>query len=93
VKSALVRSQLANDPFSGHLFVFHNKRADRLKVLYWDRDGLCIWYKRLERGRFHFPTADTASLELTPGQLQMILDGVDVEHVRRFKRYQRPQPA
>ena len=91
--SALVRSQLANDPFSGHLFVFHNKRADRLKVLYWDRDGLCIWYKRLERGRFHFPTADTASLELTPGQLQMILDGVDVEHVRRFKRYQRPQPV
>jgi transposase len=47
----------------------------------------------LERGRFHFPTADAASLELTPGQLQMILDGVDVERVRRYKRYQRPAPA
>jgi transposase len=91
--SGLVRSHLHADPLSGHLFVFFNRKADRLKVLYWDRDGMCVWYKRLERGRFHFPTADAASLELTPGQLQMILDGVDVEHVRRFKRYQRPQPA
>ena len=64
-----------------------------VKVRYWDRDGMCIWYKRLERGRFHFPAADAGSLELTPGQLQMILDGVDVEHLRRFKRYQRLQPA
>ena len=104
--SALVRSQLRADPLSGHLFVFFNRKADRLKVLYWDRDGLCdtsspklrvgglcIWYKRLERGRFHFPAADAASLELTPGQLQMILDGVDVERVRRYKRYQRPASA
>jgi transposase len=91
--SALVRSQLARDPLAGHLFVFRNKKADRVKVLYWDRDGFCIWYKRLERGRFHFPTADAGCLELTPGQLQMILDGVDVEHVRRFRRYQRPASA
>ena len=91
--SGLVRSHLHADPLSGHLFVFFNRKADRLKVLYWDRDGMCIWYKRLERGRFHFPTADAASLELTPGQLQMILDGVDVERVRRFKRFQRPTPA
>jgi hypothetical protein len=49
--------------------------------------------KRLERGRYHFPTADTACLELTPGQLQMILDGIDVERVRRYRRYQRPTPA
>ncbi len=91
--AALVRSHLAGDPLSGHLFVFHNRKGDRLKILYWDRDGLCIWYKRLERGRFHFPAADAAALELTPGQLQMILDGIDVERVRRFKRYQRPQPV
>jgi len=91
--SGLVRSHLQADPLSGHLFVFFNRKADRLKVLYWDRVGMCIWYMRLERGRFHFPTADAASLELTPGQLQMILDGVDVERVRRYKRYQRPQPA
>ena len=91
--SALVRSQLHADPLSGHLFVFFNRKADRLKVFYWDRDGTCVWYKRLERGRFHYPSADAGALELTPGQLQMILDGVDVEHVRRFKRYQRPAPA
>lgn len=91
--SGLVRSQLHADPLSGHLFVFFNRKADRLKVLYWDRDGMCIWYKRLERGRFHFPTAEDACLELTPGQLQMILDGIDVERVRRFKRYRRPAPA
>ncbi len=91
--SGLVRTQLKGDPLSGHLFVFFNRRADRLKVLYWDRDGLCLWYKRLEQGRFHFPSADAGSLELTPGQLQMILDGVDVERVRRFKRYRRPAPA
>ncbi len=91
--AALVRSQLQADPLSGHLFVFFNRRADRLKVLYWDRDGLCIWYKRLERGRFHFPSSDATSLELTPGQLQMILDGVDVEHARRYKRYHRPASA
>jgi transposase len=91
--AALVRTQLRGDPLSGHLFVFFNRRADRLKVLYRDRDGLCLWYKRLEQGRFHFPAADADSLELTPGQLQMILDGVDVERVRRFKRYQRPMPV
>lgn len=91
--AALVRAQLHGDLLSGHLFVFHNKKADRLKILYWDRDGLALWYKRLERGRYHFPTADTGRLELTPGQLQMILDGVDIERVRRYKRYQRPTPA
>ena len=91
--AALVRSQLCGDPLSGHLFVFFNRRADRLKVLYWDRDGLCLWYKRLEQGRFHFPPADAACLEQTPGQLQMILDGVDVQRVHQFKRYRRPTPA
>ena len=53
--AALVRDFLAGDPLSGHLFVFRNKRGDRLKVLYWDRDGLAIWYKRLEEGTFDFP--------------------------------------
>ena len=91
--SALVRSQLHADPLSGHLFVFFNRKADRIKVLYWDRDGMCVWYKRLESGSFHYPSADAGSLELTPGQLQMILDGIDVERVRRYKRYQRPAPA
>src|SRR5262249_19553975 len=56
--AALVRTQLRGDLLSGHLFVFFNKKADRLKILYWDRDGLVLWYKRLERGRYHFPAAD-----------------------------------
>ena len=88
--AGLVQSRLAHDPLCGHLFVFHNKAADRLKILYWERSGWCLWCKRLEQGRFHFPAADTAALELTPGQLQMLLDGIDLSRVRQFKRYQRP---
>ena len=88
--AGLVRSRLQFDPLGGHLFVFHNKAANRLKILYWERSGWCLWCKRLEQGRFHFPTADTAALELSPGQLQMLLDGIDLSRVRQFKRYQRP---
>jgi transposase len=89
--AGLVRSHLHADPLSGHLYVFHNKAADRLKVLYWDRHGFCLWCKRLECGRFHFPaTAASHALELTAAQLHMILDGIDLSRVRHFKRYQRP---
>jgi transposase len=86
---ALVQSRLKADPLSGHLFLFHNKKADRLKVLYWGGHGLCLWCQRLEAGRYHFPQADgpSAGIELTPGQFQMILDGVDLSRVRRFKRF------
>jgi transposase len=91
--SGPVRSPLHADPPSGHRFVFFKRKADRLKVLYGDRDAIYAWYGRLGRGRLHFPTADAVSLELTPGQPRMISDGVDVEHARRFQRYQRPQPA
>lgn len=88
--AGLVQSRLRHDPLGGHLFVFHNKAANRLKILYWERYGWCLWCKRLEQGRFHLPAADTAALELTPGQLQMLLDGIDLSRVRQFKRYQRP---
>jgi transposase len=86
----LVQSRLKADPLSGHLFIFRNKRADRLKVLYWGGHGLCLWCQRLEAGRYHFPDAapGQASLQLTAGQLQMILDGIDLSRVRRFKRFQ-----
>jgi transposase len=93
----LVRAQLAGDPLSGHFFVFANKRGDRLKLLYWDHGGFCLWYKRLEQGCFVWPrvaaTAGTHGLEMRAADFAMLLDGVDLESVRRRRRYQRPQPA
>ena len=90
----LVREFLGVDPLSGHLFVFRNKRGDLLKLLYWDRDGYLIVYKRLEIGVFRFPapTGDDAGVEIRAADLTMILDGVDLESVKRQRRYQRPQP-
>ena len=92
---ALVRSRRQADPLSGHLFIVRNRSADRVKVLYWGGHGLCLWCQRLERGRYHFPEpADgTAGVELTAGQFQMILDGIDLSKVRRFRRYDPPTPA
>ena len=88
----LVRGRLNAQPLSGHLFIFRNRLADRLKVLYWGGHGLCLWCQRLEQGRYHFPTptADCLSVQLSAGQFQMILDGIDLSHVKRFKRYAPP---
>jgi transposase len=89
---ALVKHRLQADPLSGHLFIFRNRHADRLKVLYWGGHGLCLFCQRLEAGRYHFPdaAADTASIALTAGQFQMILDGIDLSRVKRFKRFAPP---
>jgi transposase len=86
---ALVQSRLAADPQSGHLFIFRNRTADRIKVLYWGGHGLCLWCQRLEAGRYHFPQPQEgqASIELTASQFAMILDGIDLTHLRHFKRY------
>jgi transposase len=91
----MVREFLRSDPLSGHLFVFRSKRGDRLKLLYWDSDGLAIWYKRLEEGTFRFPAApaDDHGVEIRGADLAMLLDGVDLESVKRRKRYRQPQPA
>lgn len=88
----MVREFLGVDPLSGHLFVFRNRRADRLKLLYWDTDGLAIWYKRLEKGSFRFPALTDAGrgVEIRAPDLAMILDGVDLDSVRRQPRYRRP---
>jgi transposase len=89
--AALVRQALDGDPLSGHLFVFRNKSGDRLKLLFWDRDGLVIYYKRLEEGTFVFPaSADGRGVEVRSAELAMLLDGVDLDSVRRRRRYQRP---
>jgi transposase len=93
---ALVRDFLGHeDPLAGHLFVFRNKRGDRLKVIWWDRDGLAIFYKRLEEGSYTFPaaTGDAAQIEMTAADLQLVLQGIDPAKVHRAKRYRRPVPA
>lgn len=91
----LVRQRLEADPLSGHVFVFRNRRSDRVKLLYWDEDGYVIVYKRLEVGTFAFPAAgeQTARVTLRAAELAMLLDGVDWQNVRRRRRYQRPTPA
>lgn len=84
----LVANRLKADPLSGHLFIFRNRIGDRIKVLYWGGHGLCLWCQRLEAGRYHFPDAQAGSrVELSAGAFQMILDGIDLSRVRRFKRF------
>lgn len=72
-----VQQVLGQDPFSGHLFVFRGRRGDLLKVLFWDGQGLCLFSKRLERGRFVWPQAKDGVVTLTPAQLSMLLEGID----------------
>jgi transposase len=86
----VVRQQLRGDPLSGHLFVFRNRRADRVKLLYWDNDGYAIWYKRLEVGTFRFPASTDGRVAMRAADLQMLLDGVDLSSVKRSRRYRRP---
>jgi transposase len=92
--SGLVTSDFSQDPTSGHLFLFVNRRRDRLKILYWDRDGWVIWYKRLEIGSFQLSTAarEAVSIEMSATQLSLILSGIDLGSARQRKRYQRPKP-
>jgi transposase len=93
----MVREFLGQDPLSGHLFLFLNRRRDRVKILFWERDGMVIWYKRLEAGTFQQldPAAradhasGTAGLELTATDLALLLNGIDLATARRRKRYSR----
>jgi transposase len=89
--AALVAEELGGDPLSGHLFVFRSKRGDRVKLLYWDRDGLVLYYKRLEQGVFRFSSAgaEAKSIEVTAEELSLLLWGIDPASVKRQKRYRR----
>jgi len=94
--SGLAEHVLRQDPLSGHLFVFRNRARNRLKVLYWDQDGLAIWYKRLERGTFQLPSdllpsdSNPVDAEISAGELSLLLGGIELASVKRRKRYQRP---
>jgi transposase len=75
--SGMVQTALEQNPFSGQVFVFRGKRGDLIKILWWDGDGLCLFAKRLERGRFIWPQATSGTVSLTQAQLAMLLEGID----------------
>ena len=84
--SAQVQTVLKADPFSGHLFVFRGRRGDLLKMLWWDSQGMCLFSKRLERGRFVWPRAREGKISITPAQLSMLLEGIDWRQLHRTWR-------
>jgi transposase len=89
--AAVVRDWLGGDPLSGHLFVFRSRRGDRVKLLWWDKDGLVQYYKRLEHGTFRFPAAgdpEARSIEVSAQELSLVLWGIDPASVKRQQRYQ-----
>lgn len=96
--AAIVRTQWKLDLYSGHLFVFAGKRGDRIKILFFDRGGFVVYYKRLERGRFRLPRVrpGAASVEMDAAELSMLLSGIDVARVERPQLWipgQLPAPA
>jgi len=88
---ALVRDAMELDAFAGHLFVFGNRRRDRVKILYWDRDGFAVWAKRLEQGTYAMPFGDSGEKrkEITAQELGALLSGIDLSQAKRRKRYER----
>lgn len=88
--ASLVQLQLKEDPFSGHVFIFRGRKGDRIKCLWWSGDGLCLFAKRLEGGRFVWPQATSGTVALSPAQLSMLLEGIDW---RRPQRTWQPQCA
>jgi transposase len=84
--SVLVMDVLEQNPLSGSLFAFYNRVGDKLKVLYYDGQGLCLWYKRLERGRFRIPACEGESVALTPQELSLLLDGLDMGLAEQMPR-------
>jgi transposase len=88
---ALVTESMQLDAFGGHLFVFGNRRQDRVKILYWDRDGFAVWAKRLEQGTYAMPFSEAPDVrrEISAAELGALLSGIDLSQAGRRKRYQR----
>jgi transposase len=91
---ALTESVLKQDPLSGSLFVFLNRRRDRIKILYWGQTGFCIWYQQLQKGTYQLPDEKSLkaqeTIEVTRSQLSLILDGIDLSSARQRMRFQLP---
>jgi transposase len=86
----LAQAICRGDPFSGHYFVFGNRRHDRVKILFWDNDGFVVYAKRLEEGTFRFPSGNAGSFEMNSEELWALMSGIDLASARRKKRYRRP---
>ena len=91
--AAYAANELAADPFSGTVYVFRSRRADRVKLLYWDGSGLCLYAKRLEGGKFFWPRVEDGVMHLTPAQLQALLEGLEWTRVHSVQAAQRPVVA
>ena len=89
--ASLVRGQMELDPLGGHLYVFWSRRKDRVKILYWDRDGFAVWAKRLEEGTYALPFSESGEVrrEITAQELAALLSGIDLNQAKRRKRYNR----
>jgi len=93
--SMLAENFMGQDPYSGHLFVFFNRYGDKCKILFWDRTGFCIWYKRLQEGTFErlVSPPGLASIEVDVAKLTWILEGIDLFKTRRRRRYEHKNRA
>jgi len=80
----LVKKEMSKDVFTGELFVFFNRSKDRVKALYWDRNGYCLWAKRLENGRFRPPKAQGKAVPMSMSELSLLLEGIDLTHRQRL---------
>ena len=87
--SGLVRNHIQHELLSGDVFIFLNKRRDRIKLLVWDRNGFLVWYKVLEQGTFELPAAENNTLEMSWSDIQLLLEGIEIKSVKRRKRYQK----
>jgi transposase len=85
--AVMVQGELKLDPFSGSLYLFCNRNRKLLKLLYWDRNGFCMWQKRLERDRFPWPKSEEAARQITQAQLRMLLAGIDFWNAHRKLTY------
>ena len=91
--ASMVEEILKLDPFSGHLFLFRSRLGDRVKILWWERGGFSLWYRRLEEGTFHFPERAGDCYEIDSSELAILLEGIDLRGARRRSRWEPVRPG